>query len=296
MPDSPVHIHALSAQARTILLATDRQQSVIAEVVGGNTGSIAYTAYGRQSAQQNIATSLGFNGELRETRVGWYLLGNGYRAYNPTLMRFHSPDSWSPFRGGGLNAYMYCAGDPINFSDPTGHMPKGFFSKLRNLGSKTVAAPPEAPLAALERTERTAMPNQYQTIQSPSSSTSPQVGANTTSMPSVSPTHEMVRLPQRPPSRQSIGQQNVQALPSSSHPDGMITSQERVELTRPQVQVVLVNQQGEVVWIDSTPKPRQETQELMRHSNAVPTPQPRTWTPREVIRGVLNARYPNPNQ
>jgi RHS repeat-associated protein len=122
MPDSPVHIHALSAQARTVLLATDRQQSVIAEVVGGNTGSIAYTAYGRQSAQQNIATSLGFNGELREKRVGWYLLGNGYRAYNPTLMRFHSPDSWSPFRWGGLNAYMYCAGDPINFSDPTGHV------------------------------------------------------------------------------------------------------------------------------------------------------------------------------
>jgi len=122
MPDSPAHNQALSAQSRTVLLATDSQQSVVAEVTGGKTGSIAYTAYGRQSAQQDIATSLGFNGGLRETRVGWYLLGNGYRAYNPTLMRFHSPDSWSPFRGGGLNAYMYCAGDPVNFSDPTGHV------------------------------------------------------------------------------------------------------------------------------------------------------------------------------
>lgn len=129
MPYSPAHNHALSAQSRTVLLATDSQQSVVAEVTGGKTGSIAYTAYGRQSAQQDIATSLGFNGELRETRVGWYLLGNGYRAYNPTLMRFHSPDSWSPFRGGGLNAYMYCAGDPVNFSDPTGHMPL----RLKNL-------------------------------------------------------------------------------------------------------------------------------------------------------------------
>jgi RHS repeat-associated protein len=60
---------------------------------------------------------------LRETNIGWYLLGNGYRAYNPRLMRFHSPDSWSPFGGGGLNAYMYCVGDPINRVDPTGHVP-----------------------------------------------------------------------------------------------------------------------------------------------------------------------------
>jgi hypothetical protein len=58
------------------------------------------------------------------------LLGNGYRAYNPTLMRFHSPDSWSPFGGGGLNAYTYCVGDPVNFSDPTGHRGVGkFFSR-----------------------------------------------------------------------------------------------------------------------------------------------------------------------
>ncbi|WP_247256760.1 RHS repeat-associated core domain-containing protein [Pseudomonas moorei] len=65
---------------------------------------------------------MGFNGQLREARLGWYLLGNGYRAYNTRLMRFHSPDSWSPFGGGGLNAYMYCVGDPVNRVDPTGHM------------------------------------------------------------------------------------------------------------------------------------------------------------------------------
>ncbi|MDI2593064.1 RHS repeat-associated core domain-containing protein [Pseudomonas sp. N3-W] len=64
---------------------------------------------------------MGFNGQLREMQTSWYLLGNGYRAYNPRLMRFHSPDSWSPFNGGRLNAYMYCVGDPVNRSDPTGH-------------------------------------------------------------------------------------------------------------------------------------------------------------------------------
>lgn len=111
-----------SRQARTILLAADHQRSILAEIAGDQTRVIAYSAYGQQSAQQAITTGLGFNGELREARLGWYLLGNGYRAYNPILMRFHSPDSWSPFGKGGLNAYMYCMGDPVNFSDPTGHI------------------------------------------------------------------------------------------------------------------------------------------------------------------------------
>ncbi len=53
--------------------------------------------------------------------TGYYLLGNGYRAFNPVLMRFNSPDSLSPFGKGGLNAYAYCAGDPVNRVDPTGH-------------------------------------------------------------------------------------------------------------------------------------------------------------------------------
>jgi len=48
-------------------------------------------------------------------------LGNGYRAFNPVLMRFNSPDSLSPFGRGGLNAYAYCVGDPVNRSDPNGH-------------------------------------------------------------------------------------------------------------------------------------------------------------------------------
>ncbi|EJM68030.1 hypothetical protein [Pseudomonas sp. GM55] len=42
------------------------------------------------------------------------------------------PDSWSPFGEGGLNGYSYCEGDPVNQSDPTGHVSffKGFLNFL----------------------------------------------------------------------------------------------------------------------------------------------------------------------
>lgn len=65
---------------------------------------------------------LGFNGEHFDTTSGTYHLGNGYRAYNPILMRFNCPDNLSPFSAGGINAYAYCAGDPVNHSDPSGHL------------------------------------------------------------------------------------------------------------------------------------------------------------------------------
>lgn len=66
--------------------------------------------------------TLGFNGWSRQSIAGLYLLGNGYRAYNPALRRFLSPDSWSPFGRGEINSYVYCKCDPVNFQDDSGHM------------------------------------------------------------------------------------------------------------------------------------------------------------------------------
>ena len=77
-----------------------------------------YSPYGHSSAE-----SLGFNGERRDVITSFYQLGTGYhRLFSPSLMRFVSPDSWSPFGLGGLNCYCYSQGDPINFVDPSGHM------------------------------------------------------------------------------------------------------------------------------------------------------------------------------
>mgnify|MGYP000973335424 CR=1 FL=1 len=65
--------------------------------------------------------TLRFNGQRRDPNSGAYHLGNGYRAYQPSLRRFSCPDSFSPFGAGGINSYCYCAGDPVNRVDPSGH-------------------------------------------------------------------------------------------------------------------------------------------------------------------------------
>lgn len=65
---------------------------------------------------------LGFNGEWLDPVLEGYHLGQGYRIYQPKLMRFNAPDSLAPFNQGGHNAYVYCHNDPINFTDPSGHL------------------------------------------------------------------------------------------------------------------------------------------------------------------------------
>lgn len=111
-----------ATDGNTRLFGTDTQKSVVAELdtTSGALTERPYTPYGDQLPDEN-AGRIGFNGELRDPDTGWYLLGNGYRAYNPTLMRFNTPDSSSPFSGGGINPYVYCLGNPVNQLDPSGH-------------------------------------------------------------------------------------------------------------------------------------------------------------------------------
>ena len=128
--------------------------------------ALSYSSYGY--CKKTIGL-LGFNGERSDRMVGVYLLGNGYRVFNTVLMRFHSPDSMSPFAAGGLNSYAYCLGDPVNFHDPNGH---SRFTKMlsrarRRLGemfnfSRPSSGPKRA--ADIAPKEFTAIPEGYELI------------------------------------------------------------------------------------------------------------------------------------
>lgn len=115
----------------TALITHDDKRSTLATLTGEQHTSVAYTAAGYSPADEQRV--LGFNGERDDKTTGHYLLGNGYRAFNPVLMRFNSPDSWSPFGDGGINAYAYCAGDPVNRTDPTGHSWLSLFKGIGNI-------------------------------------------------------------------------------------------------------------------------------------------------------------------
>lgn len=105
----------------TRLLATDQQQSTLR--FGATVREFTPFGFGLHSG-------VAFNGEWLDQVTGRYLLGNGYRAFSTLLMRFVCPDSWSPFGEGGLNAYGYCIADPVNRSDPTGHVKWGKVFRL----------------------------------------------------------------------------------------------------------------------------------------------------------------------
>ncbi|MFJ4443157.1 RHS repeat-associated core domain-containing protein [Pseudomonas sp. NPDC089422] len=102
----------------TTILSTDQKGSVF-EGLNKNKTAHCYSPYG---LPRNPPSYLGFNGELFQVQVEAYFLGNGYRTYSPSLMRFYSPDNLSPFGKGGLNTYSYCSNDPINYIDSSGQL------------------------------------------------------------------------------------------------------------------------------------------------------------------------------
>ena len=130
----PLALQQHGSGVSTTLLATDQQSSVLSGVSpDGTQHAQVYTPFGYH-VNDALLSVMGFNGERPEPVTGHYLLGQGYRAFNPVLMRFNSPDSLSPFGKGGINAYTYCDNDPANKIDPTGHIPNFMKRALRSLG------------------------------------------------------------------------------------------------------------------------------------------------------------------
>ncbi|MFB8240217.1 RHS repeat-associated core domain-containing protein [Kitasatospora purpeofusca] len=125
-------------QTSTRLLGTDGKQTVLVAAEGQQAEEYAYTPYGDRRPAAAVSV-LGHDGERTDPVTGWYHLGNGYRAYSPALMRFTAPDSLSPFGAGGINPYAYCAGDPVNRTDPTGHLSWGAWLNI-GLGIVAIGA------------------------------------------------------------------------------------------------------------------------------------------------------------
>ena len=148
-----------SGLVESTLLAVDHKRSVLNTVDVSQSHPFVYTPFGHRLLLGRHLSPLGFNGEKADPITGHYLLGNGYRAFNPVLMRFNSPDSRSPFREGGLNAYAYCLGDPVNREDSTGHSSvlARFFVRLGRRANQVFSGKPNiGPKIRAENTKRIA--------------------------------------------------------------------------------------------------------------------------------------------
>ncbi|WP_245586740.1 RHS repeat-associated core domain-containing protein [Pseudomonas cremoricolorata] len=112
-----------SPGSKQSLMVSDRLGSVlhIAAAEQSEAQALNYSPYGYCDLPSSSQPMAAFNAERPESFGIDYLLGNGYRSFNTRLMRFASADSASPFDEGGINAYCYCGGDPVNNIDPTGH-------------------------------------------------------------------------------------------------------------------------------------------------------------------------------
>ena len=74
---------------------------------------------------ETAANAIRYAGEFMDSETGMYYLRARY--YDPYTGRFVSEDSYwgedeNPL---SLNLYTYCSNDPVNFTDPTGHLQKG---------------------------------------------------------------------------------------------------------------------------------------------------------------------------
>lgn len=183
------------------LLTTDLQKTVLHSINHPLIHQQIYSPYGHRPAENGLLSLLGFNGERPDSVTGHYLLGQGYRAYNPVLMRFNSPDSFSPFGEGGFNAYAYCENDPINYADPSGKAKLYLFARRifnqsdvsgalsrvkKNLDSvKKVKVKAKATQTQTPKKTAPTSPSNTQQTNTPATNRSPIGGANTRKEPST---------------------------------------------------------------------------------------------------------------
>jgi RHS repeat-associated protein len=118
-------IHLTRRNAQRITMITDGRGNVIA---GGNNGGkshISYKPYGdihRTDSSGPDITRFKYTGQEEDRESG--LLYYKARYYDPMIGRFLQADSIvMPQSSFGMNRYMYVEGNPVRWSDRSGHIP-----------------------------------------------------------------------------------------------------------------------------------------------------------------------------
>lgn len=113
--------------------------------------TLRYGAYGVRSPS-TAGSSTAYAGQVPEAGLGIYWLGG--RLFSPVLRRFLNTDPLSPFDAGGLNRYAYCAGDPVNRVDPSGHAWKDIFGAIARATANATSAIGSAASASADLVRR----------------------------------------------------------------------------------------------------------------------------------------------
>ncbi len=94
------------------------------ELAGYYNSEIRYTAFGdKRYTDGTTPTTLRYTGQREEEDIGLYYYGA--RWYDPALGRFTQADTILPSAGNSqaYDRYSYVVNNPINLTDPSGHMP-----------------------------------------------------------------------------------------------------------------------------------------------------------------------------
>lgn len=127
----------------TFYLHRDYQDSVrtVTTAAGTLEERMSFTAYGTRSEMRIGPTqqTRGWIGQVEDPEAGLVYLNARY--YDPAIARFISPDWWDPTQPGvGTNRYAYSGNDPINKSDPSGHIVPAVIAAVACAGGGCEAA------------------------------------------------------------------------------------------------------------------------------------------------------------
>ena len=114
--DDNYYVYTKDIRESTVNLIDDKGQSQI---------SYEYTDYGQTKINGNteIDNEICYTGGIYDSSTGIYYLNARY--YNPENANFLSQDTYRGEIGDpeSLNYYGYCQGNPVTYTDPSGHIP-----------------------------------------------------------------------------------------------------------------------------------------------------------------------------